>query len=102
MLEDDYAFYVRDDEPFMKKDAVDGVFVPNIPFNASSRKDFKQDLKYLNILIMPKTSRIVFTGEVVDEDRWDTIIAPGSEFEYVEDLDEFTSVWKCVRQPFKI
>lgn len=99
-LEDDYTFYVRDAEPFMKENAFDGVFVPNIPFNVSSRKDFKEELKYLNILIMPKSSKIVYTGDVVDENSWDTIIAPGSEFEHVEDLDEFTSVWKCRAQPF--
>lgn len=40
VLEEDYAFYVRDNEPFMKNLAVDGVFVPDIPFNASTRKDF--------------------------------------------------------------
>ena len=99
-LEEDYAFYVRDNEPFMKDLAIDGVFVPNIPFNASSKKDFKSELKYLNILIMPKTTKIVYTGGIVDEDAYDTIIAPGSEFHHVEDIDEFTSVWKCEAQPF--
>ena len=39
-------------------------------------------------------------GNVVDEDDWDTIIAPGSEFEQVKELDEFTTVWKCRAQPF--
>lgn len=99
-LEEDYTFYVRDNEPFMKNDAVDGVFVPNIPFNVSSRKDFKKDLKYLNVIIMPKTSKIVYVGGAVDENNWDTIIAPGSEFEFLKDVDEFTSLWLCRAQPF--
>jgi len=99
-LEDDFTFYVRDNQPFMKNEAVDGVFVPNIPFNASSRKDFKDDLKYLNIIIMPKSSKIVYVGGVVDENSWDTIIAPGSEFEFLKDEDEYTSIWLCRAQPF--
>ncbi len=100
VLEEDYAFYVRDNEPFMKNLAVDGVFVPDIPFNASTRKDFHGEMKYLNILLMPKTSRIVYTGDFVDENAYDVIIAPGSEFEEVENIDEFTTVWKCRAQPF--
>ena len=99
-LEEDYAFFVREEEPFMRDEAVDGVFVPNIPFNISSRKEFKNEWKYLNILLLPKTTKIVFIGNEADEDAWDTIIAPGSEFEQVKQLDEFTTVWKCRAQPF--
>lgn len=99
-LEDDYAFFVRGEEPFMKEEAVNGVFVPNIPFNISSRREFKREWKYLNILLLPKTTKIVPIGNVVDEDAWDTIIAPGSEFEQVEEIDEFTTVWICRAQPF--
>ena len=99
-LEEDFAFFVRGEEPFMKQEAIDGVYVPNIPFNISSRKDFKKEWKYLNILLLPKTTKIVYIGNVVDEDAWDTIIAPGSEFEQVEEIDEFTTVWICRAQPF--
>lgn len=99
-LEEDYTFFVRGEEPFMKDEAVDGMFVPNIPFNISSRKEFKSEWKYLNILLLPKTTKIVYIGNVVDEDAWDTIIAPGSEFEQVEEIDEFTTVWICRAQPF--
>ena len=99
-LEEDHAFFVRGEEPFMKDEAVDGVFVPNIPFNISSRREFKSEWKYLNILLLPKTTKIVYIGNVVDEDAWDTIIAPGSEFEQVEEIDEFTTVWICRAQPF--
>lgn len=99
-LEEDYAFYLRSDMDFMKENAVDGVFVPGVPFNMSSRRDFHEGMKYLNIILMPKTKRILFIGGAVDEDAFDTIVAPGSEFEFVEDLDEFTRVWKCGAQPF--
>lgn len=99
-LEEDYTFFVREEEPFMRDEAVDGVFVPNIPFNISSREEFKNEWKYLNILLLPKTTKIVFIGNEADEDAWDTIIAPGSEFEQVKQLDEFTTVWKCRAQPF--
>ena len=99
-LEDDYAFFVRGEEPFMKQEAVDGVFVPNIPFNISSRREFKSEWNYLNILLLPKTTKIVPIGNVDDEDAWDTIIAPGSEFEQVEEIDEYTTAWICRAQPF--
>lgn len=99
-LDKDYAFFVRGEDNFMRDEAVNGVFIPNIPFNASTRQDFKEDWKYLNILLMPKTKKIVYTGGVVDEDTFDVIIAPGSEFHFQKELDEFTSVWKCGAQPF--
>ena len=100
ILEDDYIFYVRDDVDFMSEEAVDGVFRPNIPFNVSTRKDFHDEMRYLNLILMPKDSRILYIGEIVDENAYDTIIAPGSEFELVEEIDEFTKVWKCGAQPF--
>ena len=99
-LEENRAFFVRDDVNFMKEEAIDGVFVPNIPFNVSIRKDFHSETKYLNILLMDAGKKIVYIGNVVDENHYDTIIAPGSEFHFVEDIDEHTSVWKCGAQPF--
>lgn len=99
-LEEDTALFVRESEPFMKNDAVDGVFRPEIPFNVSTKKDFHDHLEYLNILLMPKSKKIVYIGDVVDDDRYNVIIAPDTEFEFVKDIDEFTSVWKCGAQPF--
>lgn len=99
VLDKETLLYVRDSEPFMKEVAEDGVFSPIIPFNASTRWDFHDELDYLHILVMPEKSKVVFTG-IEDDNVWDTIIAPGSEFEHVEDPDEFTSVWKCRAQPF--
>lgn len=100
ILEEDYAFFARGTENFMKDAAVDGVFVPNVPFNVSTNRNFKEDMLYLNILLMPKGKRIAYLGEVVDDDAYDTIIAPGSEFHMVKEIDEFTTVWKCGDQPF--
>jgi hypothetical protein len=99
-LEEDYAFFVRESVDFMKENAVDGVFTPNIPFNASTRKDFHGDKKYLNVLLMPKTSKILYIGDIVGEDGYDIVIAPDTEFHHVEDVDEYTRVWKCGAQPF--
>lgn len=99
-LEEDTALFVRESEPFMKNDAIDGVFRPEIPFNVSTKKDFHDHLEYLNILLMPKSKKIVYIGDVVDDDHYNVIIAPDTEFEFVKDIDEFTSVWKCGAQPF--
>ena len=36
----------------------------------------------------------------MDKDVFDTVIAPETEFEFVEELDEFTRVWGVGKQPF--
>lgn len=46
---------------------------------------------------MPKSTKILVTGQDVD---LDIIIAPGSEFNLEEELDEVTTIWKCGAQPF--
>lgn len=98
-LEKETVFFSRSDSDHMKQSAVDGVFTPKLPFNVSSR-DSEEDLKYLNILMIPESSKILDIGDELSKYFLDIFIAPGSEFEFVEDIDEFTSVWKCVRQPF--
>lgn len=99
-LDKDCVFYLRSDDDFMKKDAVDGVFTPKLPFNVSSQKYFKEDCEFLNILIMPKSMHVLFVGKIVSDDFFDIIIAPETRFDYLDDLDEFTRVWKCSAQPF--
>ena len=99
-LEQNMILFLRAESDFMKEQAVDGVFAPNIPLNVSIREDFNKDLPYLNILLMDAGQKILYIGDQVDEDNFDTIIAPGSEFELLEEEDEFTSIWKCRKQPF--
>ena len=99
-LDDEYGFYLRADEDIMKNCAVDGVFVPNIPLSVNSKSEFEEDLEYLNIILMPEGSKILFFGTELGNTQHNTIIAPGSRFEHVEDVDEYTSVWKCVAQPY--
>ena len=99
-LEEDIVLFLRSDENFMVEDAVDEVFIPQIPFNASIREDFNENMKYLNILLMDKGKRILHLGNAFGEDHYDTVIAPGSEFHLIEKVDEVTSVWKCENQPF--
>ena len=90
----------RDDENHMKKYAIDGIFTPSIPFRASSSPDFQKDLKYTNIILVPKDKKLLYFGGIVREDMFDTIFAPETEFELVEEIDEFTTVWKIGKQPF--
>ena len=98
-LDDNYLFVVRMEENFMKEQAVDGVFVPNVPFSVSSNRDFKKDLKYTNLIGMPKGRKVLPIGGD-GKDILDTVIAPGSEFKIVQEIDEFTTVWECGAQPF--
>ena len=98
-LDGNYLFVVRSEDNFMSKQAVDGVFVPRIPMSVSSRKDFRQDLKYTDFIAMPKGRKVLPIGGV-GEDEYDTIIAPGTELKMVEEGDEFTTIWECRAQFF--
>lgn len=90
----------RDNDNYMKKQAINGLFAPNIPFKASSFPNFQKELKYTNIILIPKNKKILYLGGIVSKDVFDTIIAPETEFELVEEIDEFTTVWKVGKQPF--
>ena len=98
-LEDNMAFIVRSDDDFMKEAAVDGVFVPDIPFNVSSNPKFGEGMKYTNFLLFDKSKKVLPIGPP-SEDQFNTVIAPGTEFILEKELDEFTRVWKCGAQPF--
>ena len=99
-LEENISLVFRSDENIMKNQAVNGVFAPVVPFRASTNPDFQKELKYTNILLMPEGKMILFLGDIVGEDAFNVFIAPQSEFEIVEEIDEFTTVWKCGAQPF--
>lgn len=98
-LDDDYTFYVGGDDDFMKGQSADGVFTCDAPFYVSTDRNVCSDFEYLNIILIPKKSRVMFLGDV-EEGRYDTIVAPQSEFLFLDDLDEFTRLWKCTRQRF--
>lgn len=97
-LEENSTLVLRLDENLMIDNAVDGVFAPPIPFYASSNPKSREDMKYTNILLMPKSKKILPIGPV--ENELDVVIAPGTEFNLEDRLDEFTSLWMCGEQPF--
>lgn len=99
-LDEEYGFYLHGDEDIMKNHAVDGVYTPNVPLSVNSKSEFEDDLKYLDIILMPKGSKILFFGSEMGKTQYNTIITPKSEFHYVKDIDEYTSLWKCVSQPY--
>ena len=96
-LEENTTLFIRSDENFMIENAVDGVFTPEVPFNVSSNPKYGEDLKYTNILLMPKSKRILPTGP--DNDL-DIFIAPGTEFHLQDTLDKTQNLWMCGDQPF--
>lgn len=97
-LEENSTLVLRIDENLMIDNAVDGVFAPPIPFYASSNPKSRENMKYTNILLMPKSKKILPIGPV--ENELDVVIAPGTEFNLEDRLDEFTSLWMCGEQPF--
>ena len=55
----------------------------------------------LNVLILPKDTRTVYLGGMMDpEMSCDILLAPETEFEFVSQEDEHTMIWKCVNQKF--
>ena len=96
-LKENTTLFIRDDENFMVKNAVDGVFTPNIPFYVSSNPKYGEGLKYTNILLMPESKRIFPIGP---DEELDIIIAPGTEFKLEDTLDGTQNLWMCGAQPF--
>ena len=96
-LEDNTTLFIRDDENFMIDNAVDGVFTPNAPFYVSSNPKFGEEFKYTNILLMPKSKKILPIGS---DNELDIIIAPGTEFKLQDTLDGSQNLWMCGEQPF--
>ncbi|MBR3112564.1 MAG: SseB family protein [Methanobrevibacter sp.] len=96
-LEENTTLFFRHDENVMVENAVDGVFVPELPFSVSSNPKYGEGLKYTNILLMPKSKRILLANP---DDDLDIIIAPGTEFKLEDTLDKTQNLWMCGAQPF--
>lgn len=99
-LEGKTTFFTKGPNNFMKEVAIDGVFVPNIPFSVSTIDFEEEGSPYLNIILMDEGKKIVYFGEPVKGNPFNVLLAPGTELEMVEEIDEFTTVWKCGAQPF--
>lgn len=96
-LEENTTLFIRSDENFMIENAVDKVFTAKVPFYVSSSPKYGEDMKYTNILLMPKSKKIL----PLDPDRQlDILIAPGTEFELQDTMDGTQNLWMCGAQPF--
>lgn len=93
-LSKDTELYIRSNEPLGDE------FIPEIPINVSSNKEFRKELPILNILQLSKGDKIMYVGDIVDEtQRPDVVIAPETVFKLIkEEENEFT--WKCESQSF--
>ena len=97
-LEENTTLFIRLDENLMVENAVDGVFTVHVPVYVSSNPKYREDLKYTNILLMPKSKKILPIGP--SENDLDIVIAPGTEFHLEDTMDETTNLWMCGDQPF--
>ena len=96
-LEENTTLFFRHDENVMVENAVDGIFVPHLPFTVSSNPKCGEGLKYTNILLMPKSKKILPLGP---DAEMDIVIAPGTEFKLQDTLDGTQNLWMCGDQPF--
>ena len=99
-LNQNVKIYYREDEPLMKKQAVNGIYSSQDPLKAS-KYDFNDHIPYLNVLILPKDTKTVYLGGMMDSEMsCDILLAPETEFEFVSQEDDYTMLWKCVNQEF--
>ena len=96
-LEENTTLFIRADENFMIENAVDGIFTPNAPFYVSSNPKYGEEFKYTNILLMPKSKKILPIGP---DKELDIIIAPETEFKLQDTMDKTQNLWMCGAQPF--
>ena len=100
-LNQEVKVYYREEKPLMKKQAVDGIYSSKDPFKARVNMYFDDHIPYLNVLILPKNTKTVYLGGMIDpETSCDILLAPETEFEFVSQEDEHTMLWKCVNQKF--
>ena len=100
-LDNNYMFFIRSDYEFMENEAVDGIFTVKMPLRASSNPNAQSNLPILHKLMMFEGQKILYNGNPNEQqDEFDVLIAPGTEFKKVFDEDEDNSVWKCIKQPF--
>ena len=100
-LNHEVKVYYREFEPLMKKQAIGGVYSSKNPFKASVNMHFEDHIPYLNVLILPKDTKTVYLGGMMDpEMSCDILLAPETEFKFISQEDEHTMIWKCVNQKF--
>ena len=85
----------------MRNDATGGVYKSSRPLNINSDPHFREDLKYTNILLFGKSKKLLYLGELINGE-FDIIVAPETEFEFVKDLDEFSSFGSAAHSHFTI
>jgi hypothetical protein len=83
----------------MNYNAVDGVYVHDVPLSVNTDSDFGEDLKYINIPLFSEGNRVLPLGKT-SNDHPDTVVAPGTQFRIMEYPVEITTIWMCVAQPF--
>ena len=100
-LNQDVEVYYRENEPLMKKQAVGGIYSSRDPLKASVNRQFNDHIPYLNVLMLPKDTKMVYLGGMMDpEMSCDILLAPETEFEFVTQKDDYTMIWKCINQKF--
>ena len=96
-LEENTTLFIKDNTNFMVENATDGIFTPNIPFYASTNPEYEEHLKYTNILLMPKSKKIL---PIKTDNDLNIIIAPGTQFKLQDTMDGTQNLWMCGEQPF--
>lgn len=95
-LEEIVVVYFREEKPFLKQNAQNGIYVDDLPFRASLDSDFKKHLPYLNVLFLSPGTKMIYLDENVDSNEYyDIVLEPKTELELLDENDENTMFWVC-------
>lgn len=96
-LKEDYTFYLREKEAFMKENSIEDIFTSQLPFNVSTSENFNKNYPYLNILILKEGMKVLYLGNIINpETNYDTILSPNITFRFLKYIDEYTLLWECI------
>ena len=95
-LPEEIVVFQSSDENTLFEESEDGIYYTKLPL-AASLDEKKENEKYMNILILPQTTRITYFE---NEEGRDILLAPGSEFKLQDEIDGHIYVWRCTHQYF--
>lgn len=99
-LEENTVIFYREKEPTMKQMAENGIYCSELALAANIDGNDNMEYPYLNILLLPKSTKIIYSKELGEETKRDIFLAPRTEFEFIDQEDEYTFKWVCTKQHF--
>ncbi|WP_455645597.1 SseB family protein [Methanosphaera sp.] len=98
-LEENMIVFVREDEPHLYNDMMDGVSKNVLALEACIHEDYN-DKKVVNEILLPKKTRVIFPYDENDIPEHPFIIIPPFTVLNFESKSENKYMWTCIDQEF--